>query len=69
MKLTVLDDFTKKDKIEGIIESTGDVAVVNGKKVRLTAGSFLTGKTELRKKVDMRENIQIIFRSLIWVCY
>jgi hypothetical protein len=45
-KLTIMDDFTKKDKIEGLIESTGDVAVVNGKKVRLTTGSFLSGKNQ-----------------------
>ncbi|NBB31527.1 M48 family metallopeptidase [Cellulophaga sp. BC115SP] len=49
-KLTIMDDFTKKDKIEGLIESTGDVAVVNGKKVRLTTGSFLSGKNRTKKK-------------------
>jgi len=43
-KITVLDDFEKKETIKGILEKTSEIAVVDGKKVKLNKGVVVKGK-------------------------
>ncbi len=48
--IKVLDDFDKKESIKGVLEKTSEIAVVDGKKVKLNKGIVIKGKNRSKEE-------------------